>query len=134
MGLETLVKVGQADDAIGDGHNDKKNCDDGEGGERLLYGLVVGKPKGLVNSHQLEDEVCEGTMIQNNDSNHATLNLSAGEICGGDKNANSDRDCGDCKSELDVFSTGDDDEELNDETQEEEEIEFEEGNVNLWQG
>jgi hypothetical protein len=131
VSLETLIKVGQAHDAVSDGHDDEQNSDDGEGSERLLDSLVILAPFRLVDAHQLEDEVGEGTMIEDNDGDHACLDFATRKPCGSNENTNRDGDRGDGESKLWVIGIGDDDDQLNDEPQEEEEIELEQGDVDL---
>ena len=65
------------------------------------------------------------------DRDHASRTFSACDITGQYKDQNRNRDSGDCQGEFDIFLCDDNDDKLNSEAEKEEEIEFEECNVNL---
>jgi hypothetical protein len=67
-----------------------------------------------------------------NDDDHANCALASHEECGTEKDQNRNWDGSGGKRELDVLSVvGDDNQELDGKAEEEEEIEFEQGDVNL---
>ena len=86
---------------------------------------------GLIDAHELENEVAETAKVEDDDDNHAGLVLAAGEERGCKENEDGDGDGGDGQRKLGVVSFGDNDNELDDEAEEEEEIELEECNVDL---
>lgn len=85
----------------------------------------------LVDSDQLEDEVAETSEVENNDSDHASLVLTASEESGGKQNQDSNRDGDDGQREFGIILVSNNDNELHDEAEEEEEIELEESDINL---
>lgn len=129
VALKPLSKVPHTDNAVGDCQEDEENGDDGESGERLLDSGVVLSPR--VDSDELEDEVCESTVVEDDDGDHTGLIFLASEEGGTRENEDSDRDGDNCQGEFGVAGIGDDDHELDNETQEEEEIKLQQSDVNL---
>lgn len=131
MGLKTHVEVAQADDAVGDGKEDEKDGNDGEGSEGPADSTVMVPPFGLVNANELKDEVAQGAVIKDEYNDHANLVLFAREPTRGDKNENGDWDSGDSKREFGILLVRDNNDELDDETEEEEKVKLEKGDVDL---
>lgn len=132
--LEALAKVVHADEGVGDGQDDEQDRHDGKGRQRLADGLVVLHVAGLVDAHELEEEVGKPGKKEQNDEAHAKLVLALGEEGGKDEDADGNGDRRESEAELGVRLACDDDEELHREAEEEEEIKLEEGNVNLGRG
>ena len=63
--------------------------------------------------------------------NHARQALLSREVSGHDKNEDCDGNCSDCQSELNVLDVYNNNHKLDGEAKEEEEVEFEEGDVDL---
>jgi hypothetical protein len=70
-------------------------------------------------------------LVTYNDNDHADGALATHEECGTEKDQNRNWDGSSGKCELDILSIGDDNQELDGKPEEEEEIEFEQGDVNL---
>jgi hypothetical protein len=129
--LQATVEVAHANDAIGNGEDEEENRDDGEGCESLSNGNVVLTVSGLINSNQLEDEICETAKVEDKDYSHAGFVLLLGKVGSCKQNANRDGNRGNRQSKLGVGSLGDNDDELNNESEEKEKIKLEQGNVDL---
>ena len=85
----------------------------------------------VINSGELEDEVRKTTEVQQHDGHHTGLNLVPGEVGGEEEDSERDGDRGGRECYFDVALAGDNDEELDGETDEEEEIELQEGDIHL---
>ena len=86
---------------------------------------------GLIDADQLEEEVGQTTEVEQDDEADAETVLAPREEGGAQQDADGDGDRGDVQAQLEVFDAVDDDEELDGEAQEEKEVEFEEGDVDL---
>ena len=131
MFLEPLAKVVHADEGVGDGEDDEQDRHDGKGRKRLLNRLVEVPVARLEDAHELEEEVGEAGKVEEDDEAHAELVLALSEKGGKDQDADRNGDGRECQAELGIWLTVDDDQELHGKAEEEEEIELEEGNVNL---
>lgn len=129
MGLESGAKVEHADDGVGNGEDDEKNGDDGEGCKRLPDGLVVVLES--PNTDELEKEVYEATVVKDDDSNHSKLVFDAGEVGGADQDQNRDWDRDNGESKFGIVGLGHNDHKLDNEAEKEEEVELEQCNINL---
>lgn len=85
----------------------------------------------MVDANQFEDKVRQAAEEENHDNNHARLVFPASKVGCRQENDNGDGNSRNRQSKLGVRLLCDDDDKLNDEAQEEEEIELEEGDVNL---
>lgn len=130
--LQPLAKVHHADDGVGDRKQDQHDGDDGEGGERLAHREVELRVAGLVDAHQLEDEVGQRAEVAHHHEERAEGVLATDEEGGPDEDDNGDGDDGDGEAELEVLGlVVDHDQELHHEAEEEEEVELEQGDVDL---
>lgn len=129
--LQAAIEVAHANNAVDNGEDDEQNGDDGKGGERLSHGNVELAVSWLVDAHQLEDEVGETAEVEDEDNGHARLVLLLGEVGGCEQDTDGDGDRGNREGEFGVRGFGNNDDKLNDESEEEEKVEFEERNVNL---
>lgn len=66
-----------------------------------------------------------------NGGNHARQTLLPCEIPGHDKDEDCDRDCSDCQTEFNILGIHDNNHKLDSEPEKQEEVEFEEGNIDL---
>lgn len=106
----------------------------------------------LVHSDELEEKVCKTPEIEHlrleivshfiflwlkevrkayDNRNHSQQALPACEQASHDENHDCDRDCGNCESKFDVPRIHNDNDKLDGESKEEEEVEFQECNVDL---
>lgn len=85
----------------------------------------------LVHSHELEDEVSQACKVQDEDEDHARATLAAREECGEQEDHDGKGNGGHCETPFSVRNVRHNDEELDGEAEEEEEIEFEEGDIDL---
>jgi hypothetical protein len=131
VSLETLVEVVHAKNGVADGQKNEKNGDDGKRGQRPSSGNVALFVGFLVHAAELEDEVAEAAEVEDDDGDHADSVFTASEEGGGEKDDNTDGNGDDGQDELNVPCAGNNDDKLDDEAQEEEEVEFEEGDVDL---
>lgn len=86
---------------------------------------------GLINAYELEDEIGRTSKVQKNNKNHSEMVLPTRPEACHDKNHNRHRDGGNCEIEFDLKRLSDDNKELHGKAQEEKEVEFEEGNIDL---
>ncbi len=131
MLFQTLAEIEHTDQGIEDGQYDKEDREDGKGRKRLSDRHVILRMERVVDSGQLEDEVRQSSEVKKHDDNHARLDLAPGEEGSEEKDSNGYRDSGSGQTDFDCTLPGDDDEELDGETDEEEEIELQEGDVHL---
>lgn len=129
--LQATVEVAHANDAIDNGEDDEQNRDDREGSEGLSNSNVVLSVPRLINSNQLEDEVCEAAKIEDKDYCHAGLVFLLCEVGSCKQNANRDGYRGNRQCKLGVGGLGDNDNELNDEPEEKEKVKLEQCDVDL---
>ncbi len=127
---ETFLVIEGAHDTIDDGHQDKDDGEDGEGGEFLARSKVVLLTLGGVHANELEYKVCQPSEVEDQNRKGAEQPLPSAEECCGKKDDDGDGNSGDCEGEL-ALSLRDDYNELDGEAEEKEEIELEEGNVDL---
>lgn len=106
----------------------------------------------LVHSDELEEKVCKAPEIEHlrleivshciflrlkkarnayNNYDHSQQAFSPSEQTSHDENQDCDRDCGNCESKFDIPCIHNNDDELDCESKEEEEVKFEECNVDL---
>lgn len=131
MSLEPLTEVAHADERVDDGKDDQEDGQHSECGQRPAYSQVVLVMAGLIDADQLEEEVGQTTEVEQDDEADAETVLAPREEGGAQQDADGDGDRGDVQAQLEVFDAVDDDEELDGEAQEEKEVEFEEGDVDL---
>lgn len=86
----------------------------------------------LVHPGELEDKVCQSAEEKDNGKKHSELVLPSRPECCHNEDDDSDRDSGDRNPFLGICDVVDDNEELYSEAQEEEEIELQQSNVNLY--
>lgn len=85
----------------------------------------------LVHPSELEDEVCQTAEVEEDGGDHSERVLSSRPESGHEEDANGDWNSSNCKTVFCVCQSSNDDQELHGKAKEEEEIEFEEGDVNL---
>lgn len=133
MRLETLVEVVRADACNDNGEQKQEDGKNSKGSQRLASGLVVLLAVGIghVHSDELEQEVGQSDKIDEDDDNHSSDRLATNPPSGQEEEEKGDDQGSGGKGELNRLCVLDDDKELDREGEEEEEIELEEGNVNL---
>lgn len=100
----------------------------------MLYWLIsFGLRTGAVDAGQLENEIGHGGEVQHDDEDVADVGFAANNVSGEEEKGDGDwhGDDGDVEFGVAGLLILDYDEELDGETEEEEEVEFEEGNVDL---
>lgn len=133
MWLQALVEVVCADARNDDGHEKQDDGENGKRCQRLPGGLVVFLAIQIRNIHanELEEEVGERNEVDKDTAYHA-YNGFAADPEGSSEEQEEGDDQG--KGSEDLLDRGcllDDDKKLDCESQEEEEVELEQGNVNL---
>ena len=73
----------------------------------------------------------QGSTKAHNNRDHSQQALPPCEQASHEENQDCDRDCGNCEGEFDIPCIHNDDDELDGESKEEEEVEFQECNVDL---
>ncbi len=131
MRLEPRAKVAHANEGVDDGQNDEQDGQDGKGRQRAPDGFVVLAVVGLVDAHQLEEEVGQAAKVQKDDEADANPVLAAREEGGAEEDGDGDRDGSNVEAQLEVFHAVDDNEELHGEAEEEEKVKLEQGDVDL---
>lgn len=131
VGLEALAEVVHADEGVDDGQDDENDGEDGKGGQRAAHGDVILAVARLVDPDELEEKVGQAAEVEENDANDAEAVLALGEEGGAQQDSDGDGDGGDMQAELEVLDAVDDDKELHRETQEEEKVKLEHGDVDL---
>jgi len=125
------TEIAHADECVDDGQDDENDGHDSKRSERTLNRHVVLCLGWLVHPHKLVKEVGQSTKVEQNDQAHAGFVLAAGEVAGGYQNGDGDWYGGDGETEFDTGFPRDDDQKLNGKTEKEEEVELDEGDVNL---
>lgn len=133
MRLQTLVEIVCADASHDDGDNDQEDGEDGEARQGFAGGLVVIQAGlvGGVHAHQLKQKVRQCAEIDDDDGNHANDRLAPHPKRGEEEEHEGYDQGGSCEALFDGLGVVHDDEELYGEGEEEEEVELEEGDVNL---
>lgn len=129
---EALVEVAHADESHNNGNNKQGEGKGGKGCERVSYWGVLILSTRVPHAHQLEDEVSHTGEVNSDNPALANIALAAGDVGGQKQKGDSHRegDTGDDDlGESGAFS--DDNKELDCEAEEKEEIELEEGDVDL---
>jgi len=156
VGLEAAVEVVGADAGVDDGEDDEDDGDDGEGGKGFTDRHVGEFAQGFVHADELEEEVGQGGEIEHlcGTGEQVSSDVGKGGLRDGDGWAYDDEDHAWCalfpcevschqedddgyghrhdgECEFSVVDVDHNDQELYGEPKEEEEIEFEKGNVDL---
>lgn len=131
--LQALVEVVRADARNDDGHEKQDDGENGKCCQRLPGGLVIFLAIQIRNIHanELEEEVGERNEVDNDTAYHACNRFAADPEGSSEEQEEGDDQR---KGSEDLFNHGcllDDDKELDCESQEEEEVELEQGNVDL---
>jgi len=131
--LEALVEVVCADARNDNGHEEQDDGQNGKGGQRLAGWLVVLLAVQVCDVHadELEEEVGKRDEIDDDAAHHAGNRFAAHPKGSGKEQEKGDDEGGRSEDDLNRGSLFDDDEELDCEGEEEEEVELEQGNVNL---
>ena len=97
----------------------------------MSCGYVVHCHVAVIHANELENEVCHPGEVEDDDTDLTDVRFATNHV-GGEKEED-DRygECSDREGEFVGVDVGDDDEELHGKAQEEEKVEFEEGDVNL---
>lgn len=134
VALEASAEVVHADKGVGDGQDDEDDGEDSKGRQRSLNSLVLLPVARLVDAHELEEEVRQAAEVKDHDAAHADLVLATREECGKeqDRDRHGNRQSG--QDSLGARRPAHNDEELNREAEEEEKVEFQQCDVNLWRG
>lgn len=137
MWFQALAKVHGAPHGVGDGHQEQQYRNDGKcsqtpsGWVIILNSPVRSWGGTVVHAHQFEEKVGEGGKVEEHCSAHAYDRLTPREPGCHEQNYDCDWDGDDGEVKLDVGCVAYYDEELYRKGQEEEEVELEEGDINL---
>lgn len=131
VGLEPRTEVCHADEGIDDGQDNQQDSKHRKGRQALSHGRIDLGVAGLVDAHQLEEEVGQAAEVEQDGEGHADLVLVAREEGCREQDEDGYRDGGDGQRELGLGNGDDDDEELDREAQEEEKIELQQCDVDL---
>lgn len=150
MGLQAVVEVVGTQASVNNSDHNQNESDNGEERHGRSSGQVLWECLRGIHSEQLEAEICHGGEEKKlarqleiisirlpfsftyNDDDHPRCGFSSHEPGSTNENDDGHRNGSYRKREFDVhFRRGDQDKELNSEAQEEEEIEFQECDVNL---
>lgn len=96
------AKVVHADECVGDGQNDEDDGENRERRERPRRSLVLLLVAGLVNANQLEEEIRQGSEVENDDRAHANLVFATDEEGSEEQDRNCDRNSHERQAELGV--------------------------------
>ena len=133
MRLEALVEVVCTHTGHNNGEDKKEDGQDGKGSQGLARWLVVALAPvgGDVHADQLEEEVAHGDEVEDDDDNHAGERLATDPPGGEEEQEEGDGEGSRGETLLEFLGLLDDDKELDCEGEEEEEVELQEGDVNL---
>lgn len=133
MGLQSLVEVVCADARNDNGHEKQDNRQNGKRGQRLAGGLVVFLSVQVRNVHadELEQEIGERDEVDNDATDHACNGLATDPESRREEQEERDDECGGGENFFHRGCLLNHDQELDCERKEEEEVELEQGNVNL---
>lgn len=130
--LQARVEVAHADEGISDCENDEQDSQNSESRQTPPHGQVEITVPRLIDSDELEEKVGKTTEVQDDDAPHARLRLVSGEEGGHQQNGNRDGNGSNGKTEFHVRLAADDNEELDGEADEEEEIELQQCDIDLY--
>ena len=131
MWLQPLVEVGGANTGVDDCKDNQYNRDDRETGETLPNWNIVLFVGRLVHSGKFEDEVGQAAKEQEDGHNHPELVLTPCPKGGHEQYEDRDWDGSNRETKFCICQSSYDNQELHGEAQEKEEVEFQQGNVNL---
>lgn len=131
MWLQSLVEIGHAYTGVDDGGYNKKDCDDSKTGQTLTDRKVILGVAFLIHPGEFEDEVCKAAEVEENGDHHSNLVFASSPESCHEQNEDSDRNRCNGQSIFGIGYSCDNDEKLYCEAEEEEEIELQEGDVNL---
>lgn len=131
MLLEALVEVRRAYACVDDCKNNQDDGDNSEAGQVLSDGHVIGLVALLIHPSKLENEVSQSAEEEEDGNDHSKDILATRPEGCHEQNYNSNGDSGDCQAIFRISETRNNDKELHRKSEEEEEIEFEQSNVNL---
>jgi hypothetical protein len=134
--FQSFVEVCRTPCTVDDCHDQQQKCDDSKSCQTFPRRLVVHHPfrvVRVVHAHQFEKEVSHGRKVEHNRAAHSQCRLAPGEPCRREQDGDRDRDSsdGECKFEVGRM-LADYDDKLYCESQEEEKVELEQRNVNLF--
>lgn len=133
VGLQALVEVVCADARNDDGHEKQDDGENGKRCQRLPGGLVVFLAIQIrdIHANELEEEVGECNEVDKDTAYHAYNRFAADPEGSSEEQEEGDDQSKGSENLLDRGCLLDDDQELDCESQEEEEVELEQGNVDL---
>lgn len=134
MLLQALIKIIRADTGNYNRHQEQQYRKDCKGSQTLSRWLVVllSEKVGSIHADELEEEIGERDEVDDDDKDHAGDGFAAYPEGGEEQENECYGKSSRCEALLNGLGVVDHDEELNREGEEEEEIELEECNVNLW--
>jgi hypothetical protein len=134
VGLEALAEVVCAHACNDNGEDEEENGEHGEGGQGLARWLVVvlAVQVGNVHADELEQEVRHGDEVHNDDRNHARDGFATDPPRSEEEKKEGDDQGDSGQGEFNGLGVFDDNQKLDGEGEEEEEVELEEGDINLY--
>ena len=134
--FQPLVEVRRTPCAVDDCHDQQQQCDDSKRRQTLARRLVILhslRVARVVHAYELEEEISHGREVENNRAAHSQCRLAPGKPCSRKQDGDGHGDGSNGECELDVGSMlANHDDELDCESKEEEKVELEQGNVNLF--
>lgn len=131
VGHQALAVVVGAQTRHDDGADEQHNGQHGEGSQFFARGEIRCLPARGVHAAQLEAEIGQAGKVQQDNADGADQTLAAGDPEGGEHDQDGDWDRGDGEVFLGGVGAADNNDELDGEAETEEEVEFEERDVNL---
>jgi hypothetical protein len=136
MRFQSFVKVCRTPCTVDDCHDQQQKCNNSKSRQTLARRLVVHHPfrvVRVVHAHKFEKEVSHGRKVKHDRAAHPQRRLAPGEPCCCKQDGDCDRNGSDRECKFEVRGVlADHDNKLYCESQEEEKIEFEQRNVNLF--
>jgi hypothetical protein len=136
MRFQALVEVCRTPCAVDDGHDQQQERDDGKSCQTFPRRLVVlhsFRVARVVHAYELEKEVSHGREVEDDRAAHSQGGLAPGEPCSRKQDGDGDGDSGNGESKFNVGGMlANHDDKLYCESEDEEKVELEEGNVNLF--
>ena len=134
--FQSFVEVCRTPCAVDDSHDQQQERDDCESRQTFARRFVIlhsFRVARIIHAYELEKEVSHGREIENDCATHSQCRFSSGKPCSRKQDGNGDGNGsnGECKLDVGGMLANHDDE-LHCESEEEEEVELEKGNVNLF--
>ena len=130
MRLQSLIEISHNHDRCSDRRNQQQDRQHRKCGQRMSRRCILVRLRTIVHTNELENEVRHSGEVEEDDESLAGIGFPSRDVGGEEEESDCDGQGGDRKCEF-VGLAVHDDEELDCEAEEEEEVEFEEGDVDL---